>query len=188
MPSNPLPPGRKCVSSAGSRYSNSARVQWIRISSVCGVDEIERHESAEPLAVFWFDHQVGDRSSDGVDDHAGHVAADSVGATRFGTDREMDRLGHVQPRPFDNCCHTVAPRVEEASSPYGRRTHRRSSIRTRRLMNLPKTALPGSGATLPDAARVARQVQHGHGIPVVSRTTVHLLLRGYRCLDGKQGQ
>src|ERR1700691_2823594 len=62
------------------------------------VDEAERDEPAEAAPVFRLDHQMGDRLSDRVDDHAGHLAAGPVAAASLGPDRELHCFCHGLPR------------------------------------------------------------------------------------------
>ena len=57
---------------------------------------------------------------------------------------------------------------------WGDKTEIGRPSRTRRLVDQSaKPALPGSGATLPDAANGLSRVQHGYGTTVVSSLTLH---------------
>jgi hypothetical protein len=49
------------------------------------------------MAVLWFDHEMGDRPSDRVHDHAAHLAAHPIGTAGFGPDRERCCLRHSHP-------------------------------------------------------------------------------------------
>ena len=62
-----------------------------------GVDQVERNKPAGAMAVLWFDHEMGDSTSDRVNDHAAHLAAHPVGTASVGPDRERRRLCHSHP-------------------------------------------------------------------------------------------
>jgi hypothetical protein len=46
------------------------------------------------LLMLGFDDEVGERLSNGIDDHSGHLAAHPVTTTGFGPDSELRCLGH----------------------------------------------------------------------------------------------
>ena len=59
-----------------------------------GVDQLQGNEPAVMPLVLRFDDQMRDRASGRIDDYPGHLAAETVGAARFGPDCERRRLWH----------------------------------------------------------------------------------------------
>jgi hypothetical protein len=74
---------------------------------------------------------------------------------------DVSRAEHQMPSRFGHS--RAAPQAEEASSPYGATTVCGRPARTRRLSDHFTNALPGSGATLPEAAKSRSRIQHDHG-------------------------
>ena len=60
-----------------------------------GVDEIDRHEATAALTKAWFDHEVGERTRDGVDDHPLQFSAGAVAAEDFASNIELRGLTHA---------------------------------------------------------------------------------------------
>jgi len=58
-----------------------------------------------------FDHEMGDRPSDGVNDHANYLATDPIGAGGVGSDRELRRLCHNHLPQFFGPCDSNACRI-----------------------------------------------------------------------------
>src|SRR5215475_7464444 len=65
--------------------------------AVGGVDKVEGHKPAEPLAARRLDHEMGDRAGNRVDHHAGYLTAGSVGAAGGGPDQQRGCPLHIPP-------------------------------------------------------------------------------------------
>jgi len=60
-----------------------------------GIDQIERNKSANSSSVLRFNHEMGHRPSDGVNDHTNHLATDPIGTAGVGSDRKLGLLCHT---------------------------------------------------------------------------------------------
>ncbi len=61
------------------------------------VDKINRNKPPLPMLMLGFDHQMGKRPGDRVNDHTAQLAAGSIGTARIVPDRERRRLFHSRP-------------------------------------------------------------------------------------------
>ncbi|MDQ2811024.1 MAG: hypothetical protein M3Z75_03860 [Actinomycetota bacterium] len=71
------------------------------------VDQAERNRPAKPPPVLRLDHEMGERTREGIDNYPPHLPADPITAACLGPDRELLRLRHtvlLSSRPLRGPC------------------------------------------------------------------------------------
>ena len=90
------------------------------------VHQVERDQSAETLAMFRFDHQMGYPTGDRVDRDAPELPTNSIGAADFGPEHELRRPCHLYLR-FCSRCHPNGLRNYPVGSRWALSSRRRGA-------------------------------------------------------------